>query len=159
MLAEDDDGFIEEVNRLSKIMAILQGYTIIETAEDLYNIRNDLDGKFILMNDIDLSGYENWDPIGRSQTGSFSEAFQGTFNGNGYVIKNLTINRPDEEYVGLFGYTNGANIENVGLENVNVTGGSKVGGLAGTSITSGEMSNCYATGSVRGEDNVGGLAG
>ena len=48
--------FMEEVDRLSETEAIAQGYTIIKTADELQNIWNDLNGKYILMNDIDLSG-------------------------------------------------------------------------------------------------------
>ena len=43
------------------------GYIGIYTAEDLYNIRNNLSGKYILMNDIDLSVYENWEPMAARQ--------------------------------------------------------------------------------------------
>ena len=62
--AKSSSGFIQQINRLSEDEAIAQGYTVIKTAQDLDNIRNDLDGKYILMNDIDLSSYSNWDPIG-----------------------------------------------------------------------------------------------
>lgn len=52
-------------------------------------------------------------------------------NGNGYVIRNLYINRPNEANVALIG---GAHVEvrNLGLENVDITGGSGVtGGIVG----------------------------
>ena len=120
----DSDDFINSVTRLSEDEALAQGYTLIKSADDLNNIRNNLSGKYILMNDIDLSSYDNWDPIGDT-----SNRFNGIFDGNGYVIKNLTINRPTEDNVGLFGYTVSANIQNVGLENVEVTGKEYVGGL------------------------------
>ena len=48
--------------------------------------------------------------------------FTGTFNGNSYTISNLYIDIPSTNDVGLFGYTSGATIENVGLINVNITG-------------------------------------
>lgn len=62
------------------------GYTGIYTAEDLDGIRNNLSGKYILMNDIDLSSYGNWNPIGTSEA-----PFTGELDGNGYAVKNLTI--------------------------------------------------------------------
>ena len=63
------------------------------------------------MADIDLSSVENWEPIGNDST-----KFTGIFDGNGHVIKNMTINRPDTNYVGLFGYTDsGSEIKNIGL--------------------------------------------
>ena len=114
------------------------GYTAIYTAEDLNNIRNDLSGKYILMNDINLSSIDNWEPIG-----SDSARFTGTFDGNGHVIKNLTINRPDGQAAGLFGYTNKATIKNLGLENVDVSGNNNVGGLLGWHYQA-SISNCYA---------------
>lgn len=65
---------------------IPEGYTPIYTAEDLNNIRNDLDGKYVLMNDIDLSVYENWVPIGTAEA-----PFTGELDGDGYSVFNLTI--------------------------------------------------------------------
>lgn len=121
----------------------------------LVNSGTSCSGKtIILTEDIDLSAYSNWKPIGNSNT-----SFEGNFNGNGHKIKNLTINRPTEYFVGLFGYTySDSKIENVGLENVSVKGSSYVGGLAGRTL--GDVSNCYVTGLVTGENNsTGGLIG
>src|SRR5574344_1845214 len=129
------------------------GYTAINTAQDLDNIRNNLSGKYILMADIDLSSISNWDPLGDDTT-----QFTGTFDGNGHVIKNLTIDRINEYNVGLFEATSGATISNVGLENVNVKGQNYVGGLLGQNYDS-TVSNSYATGSVTGTYIVGGLVG
>ena len=164
---KSSSGFIQQINRLSEDEAIAQGYTVIKTAQDLDNIRNDLDGKYILMNDIDLSSYSNWDPIGDVDSGVL---FTGTLDGNGYVISNLTINRPDEDAVGLFlgiGDVNGvavAEIKNLGLENVDVTGGTNTGGLVGQ-VMDAELTNIYVTGNINGLDSgsdfprVGGLIG
>ncbi len=126
---------------------------------------------------------EGWQPIGDS-----SNAFTGQFEGNGHTISNLTINRGVTNYIGLFGSTgNGAEITNVGLLNVNITGNFSVGGLVGGnggSITNshatgdvfggfffgggvgglvgrndGSITNSYATGSVSGSGSAGGLVG
>ena len=104
------------------------------------------------MNDIDLSSYSNWDPIGDFDTGI---GFTGTLDGNGYVVKNLTINRPTEDGVGLFamigdGNTmSGGEVKNLGLENVDVSGNSGAAGLASASV--GNIANCYVIGDVKGD--------
>jgi hypothetical protein len=115
---------------------------------------SDWGSHFILMADIDMT-YITYNIIGNSTT-----AFTGTFDGNGHVISNLTyatsqaVNR-----VGLFGYANGATVQNLGLEYVSIsTGGSQAGGLIGYSDYC-SITSCYVTGSVGGYLNVGGLVG
>lgn len=79
-----------------------EGYVGIYSASDLDGIRNNLDGNYILMKNIDLGGY-NWVPIGDQEN-----PFTGTLDGNGYEILNLTINQSGQDsgkvYIGLFGY-------------------------------------------------------
>ena len=155
--------FIEEVQRLTEAEAIAQGYTIIKTAQDLDNIRNNVDadgnvvGKYILMNDIDLSAYDNWEPIGDKDN-----SFSGIFDGNGYIINNLTINRT-EEYIGLFGHVTNAEIKNVGLDKGNVSGYNYIGAIVGYAESGSNIKNCYATCKVTGYykhgDYRGGLVG
>ena len=93
----------------------------ISTAEDLKNIANDLDGDYILTDDIDISG-ENWTPIG-----TIEEPFKGTLDGNGHTISGLTIEEElymenEEYYIGLFGvlqggsHTNAVTISDLTLE-------------------------------------------
>ena len=92
-----------------------------------------------------------WAPIGG--------IFTAIFNGNGHVIKNLFINRSGQGNVGLFGTVESRRtIGNLGLENVNITGGNSVGPLAGTLLTA-TVERVYATGSVTGRENTGGLVG
>ena len=111
---------------------------------------------FILGADIDLSGVENWTPIGNS----YNFRFQGIFNGNGYEIQNLKLtsssyngneiqNGPTDGYaVGLFGYLYGE-VKNLGVSNVNISSGADyVGGLAGYLGDNITLNNCYVTGSV-----------
>jgi prepilin-type N-terminal cleavage/methylation domain-containing protein len=143
---------------------IPDGYIEIASADDLAKIGIDedypLSGNYILTADINLSDYsagEGWNPIGDYGSDGIS-IFTGTFNGNNYVISNLKISRPDTNYQGLFGCTDGGKIENLGLENVDVTGNSRIGGLVG--YNNGTITNCYATGSVSGnKDRIGGLVG
>ena len=64
------------------------GYTGIYTAEDLKNIRDNMRGKYILMNDIDLSGID-WVPLEAPST-AIAPDFDGILDGNGYTIRNLS---------------------------------------------------------------------
>lgn len=145
---------------------------------------SDLDDHFELQNDIDLSdaGVEDWnggdgfEPIGASDEGSATEGtedigdgFVGSFDGNGYTISGLEIDRDDDENVGLFGLVgDGGDVSDVTLENVNVTGGDNVGGLVG--MSTGDVSHSRVTGDVWATDaadpettsygvEVGGLVG
>ena len=155
---ESESKFIKEVVRLSEEEALAQGYTLIKTADELQAMQDNLSGKYILMNDIDLAGYD-WTAVG-----TLANPFVGEFNGNGYVISNLTINGPTKQYQGLFGYCSTSLavkdviIENVGLENVNIVSIYAVGGLvAGGSCD--KINNCYVEGTIKGGDKVGGLCG
>ena len=146
--------FISQVNQLTEEQALAQGYTLIKTADDLNNIRNNLSGKYILMNDIDLSSYSNWQPIG-----SDTSIFTGEFNGNGHVISNLKINNPTGLGVALFSYVSGT-IKNVGVENAYVNAATGVGILVGACM-GGSIKNSYTTGTIQNNEltMVGGLCG
>ena len=100
--------------------------------------------------DIELSGIQ-WST-------AIIPLFDGHFDGDGYIINNLTIS--GFEYLGVFGKIAGsAKIVNVGLENISITGsGSYVGGLVGDNYR-GNVSNCYSSGDVTGYSGVGGLVG
>ena len=76
------------------------------------NFLNEEDVYFSLEADIDMTDWiaennpvQGWQPIGNS-----SSAFKGVFNGNGHIISNLWINRPDTDYIGLFGYVSDGNV-------------------------------------------------
>jgi len=112
---------------------------------DLQNIENNLAGDYELANDIDASETRNWNGgLGFDPVGKAVNPFTGSFDGKGYTINNLYINRPDENGVGLFGDARDANIKNVKLSNANITGDECVGALAGftrrVSITNCSMS-------------------
>lgn len=140
-----------------------EGYTGIYTKEDLDAVRNDLAGKYILMNDIVFvktdfnSGgpYYNagkgWEPIGTDTDSGFT----GIFDGNAYVIKGIVINRKGNTAVGLFGSNNGT-IQNLGLTD-SIMRASYIGGIAG--LNNGTIQNCFQTGEVSGSSWVGGIAG
>ena len=120
---------------------------------------------YMLMYDIDLVDYasgQGWLPIGGNPA---ANQFQGNFNGNGKVVKNLFINKTGTagNYQGLFGFTNGATIKNLGVDNCNITGTSIIGGLIGHTNGSTIIENCYTTGFITstttGDSHTGGLIG
>ena len=131
----------------------------------LNNIRDYLDGHFILVNDLHVitAGYAKWaSPTantgkGWQPIGTHNNPFTGTFDGQEYEIRDLCSNRLDEGSVGLFGYVaDGGIINNLGVVNANVCG-PLVGCLVG--VNGGTVSNCYSTGNITGYMCVGGLVG
>lgn len=117
------------------------GYTFIKSAEDLNNIRQDLNGKYVLLSNIDLSGYENWAPIGDE-----ASPFMGTFDGNGNTVTGLRITSAAGTGAGLFGHNEGT-IKNLRVEgeiNLEEADTSVVyaGGIAG--YNAGSITNCYS---------------
>lgn len=133
---------------------------IITTAEQLEAVRNNLGADYKLGADINLSGYgasydggQGWQPIGTN-----SSPFTGSFDGSGYTISNLYINRPGTDDIGLFGYTNNAAFTNIHLAGVNITGRENSGGLVGNNYIS-PVSSSYSTGSITGDNTAGGLVG
>ncbi|MGN0543189.1 MAG: hypothetical protein ACI4JG_07045 [Acutalibacteraceae bacterium] len=138
------------------------GYTPIYTAEDLNNIRNNLSGKFILMNDIDLSAYENWQPIGTLQA-----PFCGKFDGNSFTVKNINISEIEGENpsAGLFGTVENSQIKDVtviGQIDVNNDNGIRAGLICGEAYNS-VVTNCITYGKIdvttKAAVWVGGIAG
>ena len=126
----------------------------IEYSKQLNNIRKHLNKYFVLNGNINASRIKNFKPIGDKHT-----PFKGFLDGRGYSIRNLQINRPDEDNVGLFGVIiNRASIENICLENVNIKGNSNVGGLVGH-VKNSDIKNICVTGNIRGNLAVGGIIG
>ena len=110
----------------------------------------------IIANKVIYTNGTGWEPIG---TSADNDNFRTTFEGNGHTISNLMINR-DTSQIGLFGVAGeGANITRIGLLNVRITGGNRVGGLVGENNGSTTQSDVYVTGSVEGDSAVGGLVG
>ena len=119
--------------------------------------------------DIDLkhvtghTGQEpEWVPIG-----NYQDPFDGTFNGNGYTISNLTISANNARpFSGLFGSvyadTEGTkSISNVKLASSSINGKSYTGGIAGTLRGYALVENCVVASdvTVNGDSYVGGIAG
>ena len=134
--------------------------TPITTCQQLQDINTNLGADYYLANDIDCSCTSGWNGgAGFVPIGTESNKFTGHFDGKGYKITNLYINRSSTTYVGLFGFTgSGSEINNVSLEEVDVSGADNfVGGLVG--VNEGTITNSYSTGSVSGNNFVGGLVG
>ncbi|MBM2813994.1 MAG: hypothetical protein HW421_756 [Ignavibacteria bacterium] len=114
-----------------------------------------------LMNDIDASETRNWD----SGRGFKPVYLYGVFDGQGCIIKNLYINRPDDSEVGLFGHLagdygiHGTKVRRLGIENCEIIGGHSTGALCGFAGLHTRIDECYTTGIVKGKYVVGGLFG
>lgn len=156
----------------------------------LYSVRNftGYDGVvFKLMQDVDVSEFlaennptQGWEPIGVQES-----PFKGIFYGENHKITGMSMNR-SSNYNGLFGYIDGALINNLTIEgstmtggnysgavvgvaqssyltnitaNVNVSGKSYTGGFVGVSLQT-TLTNCHHTGTVTATDSIsGGFAG
>lgn len=146
---------------------------IIKTAQEFQDINKDLQGFYMLGNDIDLSSIGNFEPLGRfgtSEQDPTNEYFHGVLDGNGYTVKNAKVHyssdstsnncsSEDAYYTGgLFtdiAHQSGNNIglfqiigssgvvRNTCFDNIDVYGKTIVGVLAGN--VSGLVENCIIT--------------
>ena len=158
------------------------GFAEIDTIDELQAINNTfttLNGKYELVGDLDFNDADsyalgqinrNWtvadftdssggpDDVGWIAIGNSTTRFTGEFNGNGYTIAGLQINRSDENNQGLFGYIDdGGVVRNLNLYDARVVGGNNVGILAG--INEGTIGNSSVVGTVSAVMSFGGLAG
>lgn len=115
---------------------------------------------YIQTANIDATQTSTWDSgMGFTPIGNSSSLFKGNYNGQGYTIENLTINRPSTEGIGLFGMIENATVSNVGVVNCSMTGDNNVGGLIGWSRIGSTVNNCFSTGNIVGNEKTGGLIG
>ncbi len=134
------------------------GYIEISSYEDLKKIGTlyPLNTTYRLTADIDASASatenngQGFEPILN---------FSGTFHGGGHTISNLYISRSSNAYIGLFGSTNGAKIDSLSIDKIDISGNYSVGGLVGyNEYTSIEY--CSVKGSIIADDDcLGGLVG
>ncbi len=117
-----------------------------------------------LVRDLDAAALTDLQPIGDcGPTGNCMRAlgqfgFAGVFDGQGHVIRNVNIARPDSGGVGLFGVLAEVGVVmNLHLEGVQVTGRAGTGALVGSNF--GVVFNSSAQGSVTGALAIGGLVG
>lgn len=153
-------------NPVENTVELYTARDLLQFAKEV-NDGNTFAGKTVkLMDDVDLAGIE-WKPVGQTQVSSF----QGTFDGQGHTIKNMTVNYTgtNSNYAcGLFGWIelhNGAPIviQNVKFDNANVTGIKYTGVVAGyaNGASGAEIKNCVVTNSTvtSNSKNAGGIIG
>ncbi len=118
-------------------------------------VQSDLTLNCTLAFDIDLTGIDyEWLLVGNN-----SNRYTGTFEGGGHSITGLTVNQEEEYYVGLIGgLGSNGKVQNLMLDNVNITGFDYVGGVVGTN-NGGTVTDCSVSGSVSGSYIVGGVVG
>ncbi len=147
-----DDGvtnydFIKPVTHQTTVP---EGYIGIYTPSDLDNVRNDLTANYIMMNDIDLAAWGNWTPVGETAT-----PFSGVFDGNGYMIKNMTVDITSNEivYASFLGYTLNSVVFNLGIVNSEISAevassNSIYAGIISAMSYSSAFSNCFSGGTI-----------
>lgn len=142
---------------------------VISTADELAGLAQLVNegtqlfsGKTIKLSDsipdtgINLSSYSSgtgWTPIGM-----YNSQFKGIFDGNNKTITGLYMNKTTS-YCGLFGLAYRAIIKNLRIIDVDITGGGYTGGLLGAIESASEVINCAVTGTVKGTNFIGGIAG
>ena len=113
---------------------------------------------FEQMNDIDASETINWnDHHGWLPLGDETVAFSGNYDGGGFYINKLYINRPTTNNVGFIGQADSCTVRNAYFANINITAEDRVGGIVGSGIFALENVCCWGT--IAGNDDIGGLVG
>ena len=144
--------YIATVN--GKNFAQNKGYMWVEDVNQLQDIGESSDtlkGNYALRNSIDGTQANNFTSIGSNT------AFSGKFDGIDYNIFGLNIKETGNN-VGLFGYTDGATINNVTLVGGSITGGNNVGAVVGNANNT-ILNNVVNSAAVSGDSNVGGIVG
>ncbi|MBU6376678.1 MAG: hypothetical protein KGQ59_11820, partial [Bdellovibrionales bacterium] len=113
---------------------------LISNADQLQNLKCNPSAAFRLTANINLAGV-NYDPPG---------SFTGFFDGAGYALSNLQLNRPTVSGLGLFREINGALVKDLFLQDADITGAELVGALAGISKNGSVILRCRSTGNIRG---------
>lgn len=147
MEGEDLDGYVfkTEGEGESKVY-LINDERDLERLAAYVNSGHDALGKTFKQNaDITLTAAHT--SIGRYFEGTY-KYFKGTYDGNNKTISNLTVNAPNSNYQGLFGYTSKAVIKNVTLANCNITGKQYTGGIVGYASTSTAIENCHVNGNI-----------
>ena len=162
MEGEDLDGYVfkTEGEGESKVY-LINDERDLERLAAYVNSGHDALGKTFKQNaDITLTAAHT--SIGRYVEGTY-KYFKGTYDGNNKTISNLTVNAPNSNYQGLFGYTSKAVIKNVTLANCNITGKQYTGGILGYASTSTAIENCHVRGNISATESDasehGGIAG
>lgn len=126
----------------------------ISDPESLQRAVRNPGGNYKLVKDIDMTGVEF------AGIGNANEPFSGNFDGNGHIIKGLTIKGDGGSRLGFFNYTNGATIKNLAISNITIDAPktNQVGGLIGECANT-TLDQIALSGFITGWDHVGGLIG
>ena len=112
-----------------------------------------LDSHFRQTADIDLgvapyNAGEGWHPIGIRDLQSGDDLpFTGGYDGGGFAISNLRIDRQGNQVNGLFGSVSDAELKGISLPNLMILGNQASAGLAVFAVDS-EIENCSVNGSL-----------
>ncbi len=132
---------------------------LLRSIGEIIDLVNDRDSHYALASDIDASStrFLN-DGAGFEPMFGLGNSFRGSFDGNHHNITGLYINRPSSNQVGFFSWIAAdADVRNINIIDAEVIGGNNVGILAGRST--GTILECSTSGTVTGQDRVGGLVG
>lgn len=136
-------------------------FTLIYDLAGLQGINSGLNGNYALASSLDAAGVTNWTPLGTDGTGTVlngGNGFNGSFDGLGHTISNLSIDLTGIGSVGFFGLASANSaISNFGLIGGTIAGGRATGTLAGQAY--GTVTGTFATSAVSGTSKVGGLIG
>lgn len=153
----DDTG--NSTSSEERTIEISANTSIINNCLELQEINNDLDWDYKLISNIDCSDTINWNEgEGFVSIGNIVDQYTGNFNGQGYEINGLYINRPGSDYVGLFGYVRESSIKNLSLVDFNLSGNRYIGSAAGY-IYDTDVNNVNSSGKIYASNNAVGLLG
>ena len=168
-----ENGICTECDAYEPANVNAEGYYEISNAGQLFwfaaevnsgrtDINGELTANIVINEDVlgadgtlngDGSGFRAWTPIGDN-----NNQYAGTFDGDGHTVSGLYFNNPEQNDVGLFGYTaSDATVQNVGVIDSYFNGDWSVGGVVGSNF--GNVENCYNTGMVSSNFDVGGVVG
>jgi hypothetical protein len=126
-----------------------------EPVSDLGDLREVSENKtkeYVLTEDIEAGGAVV-EPIGDAE-----DPFNGKLDGDGHTVTGLTVKDEGARYIGLFGVVGESGlVKQVGLKDVEASGGEYAGGIAGSSA--GRIESSYVTGEVSGERGGGLITG
>ncbi len=119
-----------------------------------YRLINDIDAGITnpFHPDFDQGGFT---PMGYEPILDLS----GSFNGAGFTVSNLFVNRPSSNFVGLIGSATNCTIDSVNVVSCDLTGKYSVGGIVGQSDDNVSVSYCSVSGIVKGLGSLGGIVG
>jgi len=101
--------------------------------------------------DIDVAG------IAFTPLGMQSQEFVGSLITDNKIVKNITINMPNDDNIGVFSYTIGATFKNIRIENANIICNRMSGGFVALPSES-SFENCHISGTMRCHSNCGGFS-